>query len=66
MGVASFIFPHFREHPRDVQPLHLLSIFPSGQPKLSLAPRHLRGGGGWVGVSQTDVLLQESAKHQQL
>lgn len=45
MGVASFIFPHSREHPRDVQPLHLLSIFPSGQPKLSLAPRHLRGGG---------------------
>ena len=60
MVVAALLFPCFREYPRHVQPLRLPSIFPPGQSKLPLAPRHL------LGVSQTDVLLQESAKHQQL
>lgn len=43
VGVAPLIFPHFREHPRDVQPLCLLSIFPPEQGNLPLTPRHLLG-----------------------
>lgn len=38
IGVASLIFPHFRQQSRDVQPLHLLNIFPPGQGKLPPLP----------------------------